>query len=143
MTFPTYPIRGLLSPLKSIPAVLALTALTACSSLKQAGSPLPLEVRHSGSGQVVSLRAQESSDRLYVAGSARKHRLSNTAHLDIQLIGSCGQVLAEDQDAINPDHPAPGGGKRFKDSYLVSFPLSVARQAAKIRVIYHGGTHPL
>jgi len=143
MTFPTFPNHGLSSPLKSISALLALTVLTACSSLKQAGSPLPIEVQNTGSGQIVSSRAHETSDRLYVAGSARKHRLSNTAEVDIQLIGSSGEVLVKDQDDINPAHAAPGGGKRFKDSYLVSFPLSVARQAAKIRIIYQGETHPL
>jgi hypothetical protein len=89
----------------------------------------------------MSFRAHETSDRLYVAGTARKHRLSPTAHVDIQLIGSSGHVIAEDQNDINPLHSAPGGGKRFTDSYVVSFPLSDARKAVKIRVIYHGGAH--
>jgi hypothetical protein len=122
-----------------------IVALPACASsdtwFKQADSPLPIEVQHSGSGQVMSFRAHETSDRLYVAGTARKHRLSPTAHVDIQLIGSSGHVIAEDQNDINPLHSAPGGGKRFTDSYVVSFPLSDARKAVKIRVIYHGGAH--
>jgi hypothetical protein len=126
-------------------ATIAVMPLTACSSLdtwfKQADSPLPIEVQHSGGGQILSFRAHETSDRLYVAGSARKHRLSNTAHVDIQLIDSSGNVIAEDQNDINPVHSRPGGGKRFTDSYVVSFPLSEARQAVKIRVIYHGMTH--
>ena len=144
MAFPTFPspIRGLLSPFKFIPAVLAVTALTACASLKPPGSPLPVEVRQSGSGQIMSFRAHESSDRLYVVGIARKHRLSNAAHVDIQLIGSSGAILAEDQNDINPAHPAHGGGKLFRDSYVVSFPLRTARQAVKIRVIYHRSPHP-
>ncbi len=126
-------------------ATFAMMSLAACSSLetwfRQADSPLPIEVLHSGSGQIMSFRAHETSDRLYVAGSARKHRLSNTAHVDVQLIDSSGTVLAEGQNDISPTHTPPGGGKRFTDSYVVSFPLSKARQAAKIRVIYHGNAH--
>lgn len=89
----------------------------------------------------MSFRAQESSDRLYVSGSATKHRLSSDAHVDIQLISAAGRVVAEKQDDINPMHPKPGGGRRFNDSYVASFPLSEARQASKIRVIYHSGSH--
>ena len=32
------------------------------------------------------------------------------AHVDIQLIRSAGNMIAEKQDDINPLHPAPGGG---------------------------------
>jgi len=147
MTFQNTLIRELLCSLKlTAAAVIAMPALTACSSqshwLKQAGSPLPIEVHHSGSGQVMSFRAHETFGQLYVAGTARKHRLSNAAHVDIQLIGPSGEIIEEEQNDINPAHPAHGGGKRFTDSYVVSFPLSAARQAAKIRVIYHGSSHP-
>ena len=125
--------------------VIGMMSLSACTSLdtwfKLADSPLPIEVQHSGGGQVLSFRAHETSDRLYVAGSARKHKLSNSAHVDIQLIGPSGNVIAEDQDDINPTDSAPGGGKRFTDSYVVSFPLSQARQAVKIRVTYHSCSH--
>jgi len=125
--------------------VIGMMSLSACSSLdtwfKQADSPLPIEVQHSGGGRVMSFRAHETSDRLYVAGTARRHKLSNTAHVDIQLIGSSGDVIAEDQNDINPTHPRPGGGKRFTDSYVVSFPLSQARKAVKIRIIYHSSAH--
>lgn len=109
--------------------------------LKRADSPLPIEVRHSGSGRILGFRAHETSDRLYVAGSARKQKLSNSAHVDIQLIGSSGNVVAEDRSDIKPMRPAHGGGKRFTDSCVVSFPLSEARKAVKIRVTYHGASH--
>ncbi len=119
--------------------------LTACTSLdttfKQADSPLPIEVQHLGGGQVMSFRAHETSERLYVSGSARKHALNASGHVDIQLIGSAGNVIAEKQDDIDPIHPRPGGGKRYDDSYVASFPLSEARKATKIRVIYHTGSH--
>lgn len=119
--------------------------LSACASLdsffKQADSPLPIEVQHSGMGQIMSFRAHETSDRLYVAGIAKRYPLTARAHVDIQLIGSAGNVIAEKQDDINSLHPAPGGGKRYSDAYVASFPLSEARQAATIRVIYRNGGH--
>ncbi len=133
------------SGFRATTAVIGMMSLSACSSMdtwvKQADSPLPIEVQHSGGGQILSFRAHETSDRLYVAGSARKHKLSGSAHVDIQLIGAAGNVIAEDQNDINPMHPRPGGGKRFTDSYVVSFPLSQARQAVKIRVTYHSSSH--
>jgi len=108
---------------------------------KQANSPLPIEVQNSGGGQVLSYRAYETSNRLHVAGNARKYKLSNSAHVDIQLLDSSGSVIAKGQNDINPTHPAPGGGRRFTDSYVVSFPLSQAQQAAKIRITYHCSSH--
>jgi len=133
------------SGLLAATAVIGMMSLSACSSLdswvKQADSPLPIEVQHSGGGQIMSFRTHETSEQLYVAGTARRHKLSNKAHVDIQLIGPSGNVIAEDQNDINPMHPRPGGGKRFTDSYVVSFPLSQARQAVKIRVIYHSNAH--
>jgi len=126
-------------------AIIGMMSLSACSSLnsqvKQADSLLPIEVLHSGGGQIMSFRAHETSERLYVSGSTRKHKLSNSAHVDIQLIGPSGKVIAEDQNDINSMRPRPGGGKRFTDCYVVSFPLSEARKAEKIRVIYHSSAH--
>lgn len=119
--------------------------LTGCSSLdawtKQTNSPLPIEVHHSGSGRVMSFSAHETADRLTVSGSAKRNPLTNGAHVDVLLVGTDGGVISEKKDAINSPHPAPGGGKRFVDSYVVSFPLSEARQAVKIQVNYHPGTH--
>jgi len=134
----------ILNSLKVTAIGAAIALLSACAStswLKQADSPLPIEVQHSSNGQVMSFRAHETSERLYVAGTAKKHHLGPNAHVDIQLIGAAGEVIAQDQDGINPMHPRPGGGKRFTDSYVVSFPLSEARKAVKIRVIYDSGAH--
>jgi len=129
----------------AVTAIIGMMSFSGCSSLdswgKQADSALPIEAHHSGGGEILSFRAHETSDRLYVAGSARKHKLSNSAHVDIQLIGPSGNVIAEEQNDINPMHPPPGGGKRFTDSYVVSFPLSQARHATKIRVIYHSSAN--
>jgi hypothetical protein len=89
----------------------------------------------------MSFRAHETADRLYIAGTAKRYPSIPWAHIDIQLIGPAGNVIAEKQDDINPLHPPPGGGKRYNDSYVASFPLSEARQAAKIRVIYRSRAH--
>jgi len=137
--------KNKLSVLLTAASAVAMMAFTSCASLdtwvKQANSPLPIEVQHSGSGQVMSFSAYETSDRLYVSGLAKRYPLTNTAHVDIQLIRMDGGVIAEKKDDINPVHPRPGGGKRFTDSYVASFPLSEARAASKIRVIYHSGSH--
>jgi len=126
-------------------SIIGIMSLSACSSMdtwiKQADSPLPIEVQHSGGGQIMSFRAHETSDRLYVSGSAKKHQLSNFAHVDIQLIGESGNIIAANQDDVDPTRPRPGGGKSFKDSYVASFPLSEARRATKIRVTYHNSKH--
>jgi hypothetical protein len=133
------------STLLTLIAAIALMGFTSCAStdtwFKQASSPLPIEVRHSGSGQIMTFRAHETSDRLYVVGSAKKHQLSNGAHIDIQLVTSDGTIVAEKQDDINPVSLRPDGGKRYSDSYVASFPLETARGAKKIRIVYRGGTH--
>ncbi len=127
--------------------LLAMFASTflGCTSLKtwfrQADSTLPLEATHSGSGKVASIRAFETSDRLYVAGSAIRNRLGRSGHVDIQLIGPDGSLIVEKRDAIHSVHSAPGGGRRYDDTYVASFPLGDARKAAKIRVVYHPGNH--
>jgi hypothetical protein len=57
--------------------VVAATALAGCSSPRslftQANSELPIEVQHSGRGHIMSFRAHETFDRLYVAGTAKRH----------------------------------------------------------------------
>lgn len=122
----------------------AVAAFSACASRQaysnQAGSSLPLETSSSSSGKVASIQAYERADRLYVAGMATQHPLSGRAHVDIQLIGTNGAVIAEKRDEIYSPHSASGGGKRYRDSYIASFPLAMAHRAQKVRVIYHGGS---
>lgn len=126
-------------------AATALTFLAACASsswTKQADSALPIEVIHSGSGSIMSFRAHETSDRLYVAGSATAHQLVQPTHVDIQLLDAGGRVLAEQTDDLDlSQHPVTAGGRNGRQPYVASFPLSEARLAAKIRVIYHGSAH--
>lgn len=141
--FPT--IQKILHLLKIGIAVTAFASLPACASsswIKQADSGLPIEAVHSGSGTIMSFRARETSDRLFVAGRAKPHQLMQPMHVDIQLIGAGGRVIAEKTDDLDsPQHPRSGSGRRGHQSYVASFPLSDARQAVKIRVVYHGGDH--
>lgn len=125
--------------------VIAIASLSACASqswTRQADSALPIEAIHSGSGAIMSFRAHETSDRLYVAGSAKPHQLMRPKHIDIQLVASDGRIIAEKTDDLDSSrHPRTAGGQSGRQSYVASFPLSEARQAAKIRVIYHGNAH--
>jgi hypothetical protein len=145
-TFPNSSFRSGLNGLLKITVTLtAMTAVSACASLgsffKQADSSLPIEIVHAGSGRITSFRAYETSDRLYVAGSARPFFLKRTSHVDVQLIGAAGNVIAEKQDDIDREHPRTWRSRGGHHSYAASFPLSEAHQAARIRVIYHGDAH--
>jgi hypothetical protein len=63
-------------------------------------------------------------------------------HVDIQLIGADGRLIAEKTDYLrSPQHPRIDSGRHGHQSYVASFPLSEARQAVKIRVVYHAGQH--
>jgi hypothetical protein len=126
-------------------AVMMLVSLPACASsswLKQAHTSLPIETVHSGTGAVMSFRAHETSDRLYVADLAKPHQLMKPMHVDVQLIGAGGRIIAEKSDDLDsPWHPRSSSGRHRHHSYVASFPLGQARQAEKIRVVYHEGDH--
>ena len=63
-------------------------------------------------------------------------------HVDIQLIEANGRVIAEKTDDLDtPRHPQISSSRHGHQSYVASFPLSEARQAVKIRVVYHGDYH--
>lgn len=120
-----------------------LALLSACATrFRHANSTLPIEIVPTDSSRIVTTRAHETSDRVYVAGSARPDRFGQT-HVDVQLIGSDGQVVAEDcheLDAIV--HPRTARARSGNQNYVTSFPLNEARQAVKIRVFAHQGEHP-
>jgi len=127
-----------------IPIVAATAAFTSCASIglgPHTDSALPVEIRHSGNGQIVTFRAVERGDRIYISGTAKKHGPHTSSHIDIQLVDRAGTVLAEKQDDFAPSRPRPGGGASDHDSYVASFPVAEARQAAKVRVTYHSGNH--
>lgn len=140
------PIPGGLARLRN-PIIAGVTAgvLSACGSLdsyiRQADSALPIDAIHSGTGRVMSFRAFETADRLYVAGTTKGRFRNPSAHVDIQLIGKNGQIIAQEQDDIDFAHPRTTQGRHGRQSYVASFPLSEARQASKIRVTYHSESH--
>lgn len=124
----------------------AAGVLSACGSLdsyiRRADSPLPIEAIHSGTGRVMSFRAFETTDRLFVAGTTKGRFLNPSAHVDIQLIGRNGQIIGQEEDDIDLAHPQTTRGRHGRQRYVASFPLSEARQAARIRVTYHSESHP-
>lgn len=125
-----------------------VAAITACSStsslFRQADSSLPIETINATGGQIVTTRAFETQDRLYVSGSMKKGmgiHIPPAAHVDIRLVDSSGRVLAEKQDDIDPGHPRLSSGRSGRYSYVASFPLSEARQASRVVVQYHMKGH--
>ncbi len=138
------------SALKTLAAVTGLAAITACSSIgltsRTQEYPLPITVAHARSGSVASARAFETSDRLYVSGHVQHflgYHLPVSAHVDVQLVGKDGQVLAEKQEDIDlTAHPRTAAGSTRRAGYVASFPIDQAREAAGIRVTYHLESHP-
>ena len=133
---------------KLLATAVALAAFPACAALKSvfktADSPLPVERVHSPSGRIASVRAFESRDKLYVAGSMQRttgYAIHYAAHVDIELIGRDGQVVAEKEDDIDAVSPRQERARQARYSYVASFPLSEAHQAVKIRVAYHSAKH--
>jgi hypothetical protein len=113
-------------------------AVAGCFWTRQSEAALPIETVVSRSGQVMSFRAHETSNRLYVNGQAKSPPLTRPMHIDVQLIGADGQVIAEKSDDLDaPRHPRVSSGRHGRQPYVASFPLSEARRAVKIRVLYH------
>jgi len=131
---------------KALVSAAALAVLPACALFKSTTnqSSLPVEVVHANSGQIASTRTYESATRLFVAGSAGKgfgYSIHPAAHVDIQLLDAAGNVIAEQQDDIDPSHPQLTKARHGYSSYVASFPIAEARKAAKVRVIYHPAVH--
>lgn len=108
----------------------------------RASSPLVIESQGSTVGELKGFRAVESKDKLYVTGSIRK-RPGNTllSHVDVLLVDGQGRVIAEVRERVSYRHPNTGNGKIGRSPFAASFPLAEARQAAKIVVRYHSGSH--
>jgi hypothetical protein len=125
--------------LTTLATAAAILAACAASQTATGKSPLPIEVVQSGSGHVLCFQARESGDRLYVTGRAKGHHIK--AHVDVLILDANGKVLAERHDKIGAHQPLPGGGSRAHDTYVASFTLGEARNARKIRVIFHNDPH--
>jgi hypothetical protein len=126
----------ILSPL-IIVSLVALGLLGGCTTsswLRKADSTLPVEIVPTNSEHVTSVRAHESSDRLYVTGSASLHQFGDT-YVQVQLIGPNEDVINTEYDTlISSLHPLRASARSGKQTYVVSFPLQQARKAEKIRV---------
>jgi hypothetical protein len=138
-------LQNILKPLKIGLSLSALTFLPACVSsswIRQADSSLPVEEVHSGSGTIMSFRTHEASNRLYVTGRVKTLQLRRPLHVDVELIGGDGRVVAQKSDDLDtPKHPRLSSGRHGHDTYVASFPLSQARRAVKIRIVYHETDH--
>lgn len=123
----------------------ATTTLSASPTLdfffRQSDSSLPLAIAQSNTGKINSAHAFETSDRLYIAGSVRPFILSPSTHVDVQLIGQNGQILAEKKDGIVPAHPRTARGRNGSYSYVSSFPLGLVHRATGVRVVYRNNSH--
>jgi len=128
-------------------AVLALMSLSACASFDfftTNPSSLPIEAVDAAPGRSFSTRAFETEHTLFVTGHMQKpggSHIPAPAHVDVQLIGKDGRVLAEEQIGIDPVHPRTSRALSSRHSFVAGFPIDLARKAAKIRVRYHLQTH--
>lgn len=131
----------------AIICAVAMLFLAGCASnelFRQSYSTLPIKVLDSTGGEISRTRAFETATKLYVTGNMLKHAgysLGVAAHIDIQLIDGAGNVIAEESDDIDPTHPLLSNGRSGRYSYVVSFPLEVAKNASLIQVAYHRSAH--
>ncbi|MFZ4773890.1 MAG: hypothetical protein ACOYM3_00910 [Terrimicrobiaceae bacterium] len=133
-----------------LPALAAVTGTASAGDISGKSSPqgekpsIPIEVIDSAGGKLTRPIAHESEARLYISGSMKKwtgHHLPPAAHIDVELIGADGKVLAEVRDTIKSSgalREARGG--RYS-SYVASFPIAQAKEAVRIRVRYHQQNH--
>jgi hypothetical protein len=140
---PNFPLAHILL------AIAMLAAFSGCNTLedskRKAGSRLPIDVVNPGGGRLAATRAYETGTRLYVMGSFQRtvgQHLPVSAHVDIQLLDARGKILATQGEDIDAKHPRFGQASGNRFSYTVSFPLETARQAARIRVLFHERLHP-
>jgi hypothetical protein len=117
---------------------LGLLALPSCATSDS--SSLPVRV---GSGQAAlsSLRTHDQNGRVTVAGSARPVPGTSGNHVDIELLGADGRVVAQKTERIATGHPRGSRARHGSDSFVASFPAETSRQAASVRVSFHGGAH--
>jgi hypothetical protein len=118
-------------------ALVTATFPTHASLWRQAASPLPIQA----AGDISNPQAFETSKRLIVAGSVNPAFRTPAAHVDVQLVGRSGQILAEEIDRLTWSHPRTAGGRHGNYRFTGGFPLDVARQAARIIVTFKSSPH--
>lgn len=134
---------------KTLPAIMMLSAFVGCETLgdstRKSRSPLPIEVVNRGGGSLGTTRAYETESRLYIVGSFKRstgRHLPVTAHVDIQLLDKGGGILASQDEEIDASHPRIAQARGNRIFYTAGFPVEAARQAAKIRILFHQELHP-
>lgn len=116
---------------------------TGCASSQKTSQPLPLEVVGSNTGALQAPRVFERDGRLFVSGRIARTtgtHLHQAAHVDVQLLGPGGRVLAEQEYDIEAPHPRSFGTKG-RLAFQVSFPGNVAGDARKVRISYRPVGH--
>jgi len=117
---------------------------SAGSSPHQENLSIPVEVIDTAGGKLTRPITHKFANRLYISGSIKKwtgHHPPLAAHIDVDLIGADGKVLAgvlEDIKVLSPLREARGGRH---SAYVASFPIAQAREAVRIRVRYHQQSH--
>jgi hypothetical protein len=123
-------------------------ALGACSATTGTVGTRPAQhaitATNASSGKITSVRAFETGNTLYVAGTAHRssgHSILPGAHIDIALLDRAGRVIATQQDHIVPVHPRQERRQAGRYSFAIGFPLATGRNAERIRITYHPQTH--
>lgn len=126
---------------RSLVVTMALGSFTftACAAAKS--NSLPIKMVAGNVGSVSSVRTYEQGGKLYVVGSAQPTLTSGGNHVDIQLIGAGGDVIAEDTEAIKLGHPRRSRSRHGSRSFVTSFSLATASQASSVRVAFHSSAH--
>jgi len=122
-------------------ALLTLTSACSTSSdLGKSSSALPVE----SSSSIASARVAQKGGTVYVTGAAKpiqNRPQTLAAHVDVELIGRQGQVIASARDSITASHPRTVQGHLGRYPYTVSFPITQVEQAGKVVVTYHSSAH--
>jgi hypothetical protein len=98
------------------------------------------------SGSQATLTAQTTSKhgKLFVSGTASslqpglRHAAS---HVEVDLVNARGQTIASVTDKIGKPGRHPRTTGQRKERFVASFPDAIARQAARVRVVFHNHGH--
>ncbi len=116
---------------------LAAGLLTTAHATPRLPSPLPIQSTHS----IASSRAFETGRNLIVAGHATPALRTPAAHIDVQLVGPGGRVIATETDTLSWRHPRTAASRSRAATFTGGFPLGLARQAERIVITYQSGPH--
>jgi len=84
--------------------------------------------------------------RFFVSGvwtSIRPGHQQPGSHVDIELIDARGQVIAAAADPIGRPTAHPRSTRWGRERFVVSFPETLGRETARVRVTFHNHPHSL